>query len=276
MPQPDKKSASFFANELRSARLATLADAEAFDKIIHVVERLGYYLTKEEKSDQGYYGNLQKYTDAITEFANRSCLSNPSIAHQAYLTPFSRLYKLVKEARNDALHQGAFARHLTKHLIELAIILEDALRTIPGLVVSDFMVRNPECAELWKPLSFIRQQMLANSYSYLPVVRSSDDEPIPSEEWKIVSDVSIAQFLGPQRSGEDRIKRLSKTLQEAIDEVPEICVSALVIPDNAQISEALDNLKKQGVMLVKHKDRHKDRHKDSHELVGILTAFDLL
>lgn len=272
MPQPDKKSASFFANELRSARLATLADAEAFDKIIHVVERLGYYLTKEEKSDQGYYGNLQKYTDAITEFANRSCLSNPSIAHQAYLTPFSRLYKLVKEARNDALHQGAFARHLTKHLIELAIILEDALRTIPGLVVSDFMVRNPECAELWKPLSFIRQQMLANSYSYLPVVRSSDDEPIPSEEWKIVSDVSIAQFLGPQRSGEDRIKRLSKTLQEAIDEVPEICVSALVIPDNAQISEALDNLEKQGVMLVKHKDSHKD----SHELVGILTAFDLL
>jgi hypothetical protein len=43
MPELDKKSATFFANELRSARLATLADAEAFDKIIHVVERLGYF-----------------------------------------------------------------------------------------------------------------------------------------------------------------------------------------------------------------------------------------
>jgi hypothetical protein len=251
-----------------------LADAEAFDKIIHVVERLGYYLTKEKKSDQGYYGNLRKYTAAITEFANRSCLSNPSIAHQAYLTSFSRLYELVKEARNDALHQGAFARHLTKHLIELAIILEDALRSIPpDLVVSDLMVRNPECAELWKPLSFIRQQMLANSYSYLPVVRSSDDVLNPSEEWTIVSDASIARFLrcrihGTESIDKFRIKRLSKTLQDAMDEDSNICLRATVIFENAQISEIADNLKDQSVMLVKHQNRL--------ELVGILTAFDLL
>jgi hypothetical protein len=85
-----------------------LADAEAFDKIIHVVERLGYFLTKENLANEGDYGSLDKYKVAITQIAYKSGLSN-----QAYLTPFSHLYELVREARNDALHQGAFARHLT-------------------------------------------------------------------------------------------------------------------------------------------------------------------
>jgi len=268
MPDLDSKSASFFANELRSARLAALADAEAFDKIVHVVERLGYYLTKESLSDNGDYGNLDKYRNAISKIADSSGLSNPPVAHQAYLTPSSHLYELVREARNDALHQGAFARHLTNHAIELAIILEDALSNIPGLVVSDFMVRNPECAELWRPLSFIRQRMLANSYSFLPLTKSSEGVPIPSKEWKIVSDASVARSLGPERSGKNRRKQLSKTLQEAIDDDSSICVTALVISENAQVSEALDNLRTQSVMLVKHQDRH--------DLVGILTAFDLL
>jgi hypothetical protein len=274
MPESINKYASFFANELRSARLAALADAEDFDEIIHVVERLGYYLTKESRSDKGSYGNLRRYTDTIAKIANRSGLSNPLDMHQAYLTPFSHLYELVMEARNDALHQGAFARHLTKHAIELAIILEDALRSIPpDFVVSDFMVRNPECAELWKPLSFIRQQMLANSYSYLPVVRSSDDEPNPSEEWKIVSDASIARFLRRKIDSTEsvdtfRIKRLSKTLQDAMKDDSGICFDAIVISENEQISEIVDKLEKQSVMLVKHKERL--------ELVGILTAFDLL
>jgi hypothetical protein len=71
----------------------------------------------------------------------------------------------VDGARNETLHQGAFARPLTKHAIELAIILEDALSQQVNQVVMDFMVRNPLCAELWKPIGFIRQQMLANSFS---------------------------------------------------------------------------------------------------------------
>jgi len=221
------------------------------------------FLTKENLANEGDYGSLDKYKVAITQIADKSGLSN-----QAYLTPFSHLYELVREARNDALHQGAFARHLTSHAIELAIILEDALSSLLGPIVSDFMVQNPECAELWKPLSFIRQQMLANAYSYLPLVRSSSDVLNPWKDWKIISDASVARFLGSERSGKVRRRRLSKTLQEAIDEMPEICVSALVVSDDAQISEALDNLEKQSVMLVKHHGRL--------ELVGILTAFDLL
>src|SRR4029077_17728684 len=114
MPDLDPQSATFFANDLRSARLAALSDAEAFDEIIHVVERLGYYLTKENlgEKEHGSLGN-SKYRVAITNIADKSGLSIPSAEHRAYLTPFAELYEMVRQARNDALHQGAFARHLT-------------------------------------------------------------------------------------------------------------------------------------------------------------------
>ena len=75
---------------------------------------------------------------------------------------------------NDALHQGAFARHLTIHAIDLALILEDALRSFEEPRVSDYMVRNPLFAELWQPIGFIRQQMLANSFSFLPVLKGKN------------------------------------------------------------------------------------------------------
>ena len=85
------------------------------------------------------------------------------------------------------MHQGAFARHLTVHAIELAIVLEDALTQLKNPMVSNFMVRNPVCAEMWQPVGLIRQQMLVNSYSYLPVLREN--------HWYLISDADIAMYL---------------------------------------------------------------------------------
>ena len=73
----------------------------------------------------------------------------------------------LKDGRNDALHQGACARHLANHAVQLALVLEDALMPSEPKV-SDFMVRDAICAAHWQPISFVRQQMLANSFSYLP------------------------------------------------------------------------------------------------------------
>lgn len=47
------------------------------------------------------------------------------------------LYDLVEQGRNEALHQGAFARHLAEHAIELALALEDALANGDRRVVFD-------------------------------------------------------------------------------------------------------------------------------------------
>jgi hypothetical protein len=196
----DRKSAIFFVNQLRSARLVALADAEAFDEIIHAVERLGSFLT-------GKQSTLGNYREELTNLARISWLAEeiPN-RFRGLAMPFDGLFRLVRVARNDALHQGAFARHLTKHSIELALVLEDALTKEKEPVVSDFMVRNPICAELWHPVSFIRQQMLANSYSSLPV-------PGEDGEWTIVSDVAIADYLSSAAVESERNDRLAKPLR---------------------------------------------------------------
>ena len=48
MPDLTRASAIAFADQLRLARHTALGDAEGFDEIIHAVERLGSYLTKEK------------------------------------------------------------------------------------------------------------------------------------------------------------------------------------------------------------------------------------
>jgi len=96
------------------------------------------------------------YQSAIAEVAQQSPLAEeiPSQWRQ-YYTPFHILYESVRAARNDALHQGAFARHLTVHAIQLAIVLEDAL--MQNLTtVGDYMVQNPVYAATWQPVGFIR------------------------------------------------------------------------------------------------------------------------
>jgi len=235
-----------------------LGDAEAFDGIIHVVERLGSHLSKERLGDKGEHGSLSKYAGELKHLAANSgmAVETPD-RFRNLLTPFETLYELVTVARNDALHQGAFARHLTKHAIELAIVLEDALSNHMNLVVVDFMVRNPVYAEPWQPVGFIRQQMLANSYSYLPV--SGDDG-----RWHIVSDAAIATFLGPERKGEARRKRLASTLREASVSL----IPATFVDEKTPLAEALNLLGDTPILLV--------QNPGLKGLIGILTAFDLL
>jgi CBS domain-containing protein len=256
MPNLSRESAIAFASQLRSARLDALGDAEAFDGIIHVVERIGSYLSKERLGDQGEDGSLNKYTKDLTDLVIDS-VGTREVDERTVSTPFELLYDLVRVARNDALHQGVFARHLTEHAIQLAIVLEDALTPYFDLVVTDFMVRNPICAEPWQPLSFIRQQMLANSYSYLPVFIDPN--------WRLVSDAATARFLGPERNGGERRRRLASTLREA----PTLLMEAKLVDERTPIGDALSYLSETPVLLVRNPA-------DPARLLGILTASDLL
>jgi predicted transcriptional regulator len=264
MPSLSKESARSFADQFRFARLAALADSESFDQIIHVIERLGSYLSKEELGDKGHHGDLGKYRGRLVELVKSRQLAVESRAQFNHLlTPFETLYDLVREARNDALHQGAFARHLTKHAIELAIILEDVLSNDMDPIVTDFMVRNPICGEPWQPVAFLRQQMLANSYSYLPVL-SKDDQ------WRVVSDAAIATFLGSERKGAERRKRLAMTLADAVmlGEKPVSLMRGVFVDETTSLDLAFDLLKSSPILLV--------RSPLGTGVIGILTAFDLL
>ena len=166
-------SKPYFLNQLRQARAAVLRDAEAVDALIHVFERLGMFL-RHKIGDLGDYGGVLGGVAGLSPLARQL----PKECH----TPFGKLYNSVRGARNSAMHEGAYARHLASHAVKVALILEDALSngsdksrklTFPNLTpedalmkIGELMVPNPICAEIWQPLSFIRQAMLESSFSY--------------------------------------------------------------------------------------------------------------
>lgn len=241
-----------FSGQLREARENALRDSEAFDGIIHVVERLGSVLCEQIL-------DLKRYESKITDIANKSALASdiPSRWRNIH-APFSVLYKLVRVARNEAVHHGGFARRLTTHAIELSIMLEDALREhLDDSTVGDYMVRNPICAEMWHPISFIRQQMLANSFSFLPVKRDG--------EWFLVSDLEIATYLRNRTS--ERNQRLAKTLAASEISMP----TAKYCPANSNLIDALNLLQGSETPLLVYREDGDRQH-----IIGIVTPFDLL
>src|SRR5262249_25063538 len=154
------------------------------------------------------------YFGAIQKVARRSPLAEEIPKQQPeWHSPFSKLYTLVRQGRNDALHQGAFARHLTTHATQLAIALEDALMQEP-LKAREFMVTNPVCASLWQPMSFIRQTMLENSFSFLPIAPDSSG----GTDWRLISDFAVARYLRSAKSQAERLKLLAKRLGDVVKE----------------------------------------------------------
>lgn len=241
-----------FRLQLQHARENALKDAEAFDEIIHVIERLGSFCL-------GKVEGLGRYQCELVEIALTSPLAEqiPG-AWRSVHVPFERLYSMIKDARNDALHIGAAARHLTTHAVEAALILEDALRMLEqSKYISDYMVRDPVCAHLWQPVSLIRQRMLTNSFSYLPV---ADEQG----RWRLVSDLQVAKFL-QGHSNSERKRRLAAPLSAAGEIKLE---SAICLHELTPVAEAMTQFDGRPLLVV--------RKNAPGDLVGILTTFDLL
>lgn len=148
----------YFRDQFRRARAVALGDAEAWHGVVVAVEQLAVVIAPGSK-------NLHRAAPHVGEIASPSPLASdiPATFRDLH-TPFGDLYHLVRTARNNALHEGAFARRLTRHAIELCLILEHALTPMSNRV-SDYMVRDPVVAELWHPVSFVRQTMLMNAFS---------------------------------------------------------------------------------------------------------------
>jgi predicted transcriptional regulator len=224
-----------FRDQLRDARAQAINDAEAYDELLFAFERLGSFLT----------GKIAPLAEDFSA-EQREC-------H----VPADQLFEQVREARNDALHYGAFARRLTAHAIQLGIVLEDALMA-PATVAADLMVRNPVCACLWQPVSYVRQQMLANSFSYLPVLSSG--------EWCLVSDLSVAKYLREAQTPAEKKRRLATPLRTAIAEGLELETAECFYADTP-VTDIVQRINHHPALVCR---------KEETELVGILTAFDLL
>ena len=251
------REAVYFRDLLRNARESAQKDAENFHSMVVALEQLGRFLHPDKPNHFG----LEAFRERLLKLAQLSPLFDIPDDQRSVHIPFLVLYKLVKDGRNSEMHEGVSARILTQHAIELSITFEDALSQIPHMNehISDLMARNPICAEMWHPISFIRQNMLANSFTYLPVQNEK-------KEWRLVSDMQIAAYLAVQDN--ERKKRLRTTLGCAIPPVE--LLAAEQIEPAALRCAAIEIMKKSGTDLLLVMD------KDHDHLLGLVAASDLL
>jgi predicted transcriptional regulator len=167
------------------------------------------------------------------------------------------LYNLVRVERNSALHQGAAARRLTNHAIELSLILEGALEKLMEQRVSDFMVRDVVTASRWQPVSFVRLLMLKSSFSYIPVRLTDTD----SSSWRLISDFSLAHYLRarPENSSE-------RTVGELVDSEEIQLLTVDTVSELDPLDTIVTRVMEKPVLVLS----------DAKVMVGIISAFDIL
>jgi len=246
----------FFRDLLREARAAALKDAEGFRHLIHAIDRLGAYLA-------GRVLSLGRYETEILALIEPSPLAGELADLQRQLHPDTpSLYRFVVEERNAALHEGAYARHLTTHLLWLAITIEHAL-TVDMTQISDFCVHQPVIADIWQPISFVRQTMLVNSFSFLPIRLRE----VPNDSWYLISDFGLASFLRSSISKKDEYKRrLAMSVGEAIEQDDLSPIPAYTCAPDVSVGEVLVASNGLPILVVR----------PDGELLGIATSFDLL
>ena len=248
----------FYRDRLREARYAALADSEEFGQICFVIESLGLRLLGKEAT-------LHKYESCIAKLsANSTVFTDLPKIFPSKFKSFGALFDIVRAARNDAIHLGAYARHATVAAIELCIGLEEVLMANVERTAGNLMVTSPVVVEPWQPIAQVRQLMLMHSFSFLPLRMSG--------AWWLLSELGMAKYLGVR--SETKKQRLGCAISDAVNDGLEL----LQIKDedlldwDMSISDVLKRAAVQGgsvLWLVI------DKKQPSH-LVGILTPFELM
>ncbi len=174
---------TYYRDQLRSARYAALADAEGFQAVCYALEALGMRLLGKRR-------DLGRYARPLRDLATKSATLNElAVEFPSRFSSFDGLFAQVRNARNDAMHSGVYARHVTAAAIEVCIGLEEALMAQvdePRTTVADFMVKSAVVVESWQPVAHARQLMLTHSFSFLPVYL---------DRWRLISETAIARYL---------------------------------------------------------------------------------
>lgn len=250
MRKLETAQAIHFRDLLREGRSAVLKDSEAFESIVRVIEQLGSLLA-------GKRIGLNNAASHLRDIAAASPLSS-SLPHHfpALHLDFERLFHSVRRARNDAVHEGAYARRMADQVVELAIILEDALNRQVS-TFAEVMVRNPVTAEPWHPVSLVRQVMLANSFSSLPL-RIGEGAGV----WHMVTDTALVRYLARPNRGH----LLVCTIGDVVARAELVAPKATVVAPDAPVEHSRPSFDPMPVLVVSREGN----------LLGIVTAFDLL
>lgn len=256
LPALDREEWLFFRDRLREARYGALADAEGFQQMCFAFEALGARLRIDS-------GTLEKYQRFLGELVQQS----KPVGYQ----DFDILYEAVKQARNDVMHTGAYARHAAESAVRLSLLVEEAIMSQrekredgARTTVAHFMVRTPVAAEIWHTVGHARRLMLLNSFSYLPIFWGG--------KWHLLSDMDMAKmFQLLDQTGRNFVAAAS--IEDVLN-----CINPLIKPTEATIVEADCEVKSllngghPGLWLVVNA-KEGDGLK---QLVGVLSPFELM
>lgn len=248
----------YYRDRFRDARYAALADSEGFGAICFALEAFGLRLLGARASLEGYKGKIAAFVRSSL------VLSELSEKFPSRFKTFEALFVTVQNARNDAMHLGAYARHATAAAIELCIGLEEALMAGVNRTVGNLMVTSPVSVQPWQPIAHARQLMLMHSFSFLPVRLG--------HEWCLISELCLAKYLGVN-AGVKKI-RLGETIEEGAASELEI----IKIP-----KEKLLHVNQRVTDVLKHAQVESsstlwlvvDENRPDH-LAGVLSPFELM
>lgn len=231
---------------LRESRGLILRDAEAFHEAATSLEYIGQIITGELRNGMG------RYVNDLVELASSSatCTEDNS----------ARLFEVVREARNMAVHEGAWARHLGSRLIDTFLILEESIITKMKRI-EDLMVRDPVVAEDWQMVSHVRRVLLANSFSQVPIFTGN--------AWRLISDAALVRFIKSSNTPPTRKEKLEIAIGEAIGEQKIKTTEAVCCAPDEDIDMLISRGIEQPVLVI-------EEIAGKQRLVGIVTPFDLL
>jgi CBS domain-containing protein len=239
-----------FLARLRTARGLVLRDSESFSEASTVLEHIGQVVGGKLgiglKDHEAVLIGLVKEADAANE------------------EPTRRLFKVVREARNKAVHDGSYARHLNSRLVDLLLMLEETIMTNMDRV-EDLMVRNPVSAESWHPVSQVRRLMLGNSFTWIPIFHAKESHG----RWMLIRDAALMRWIRKETVKKKQRERLAIPIGEAISKHGLELKGAICCPPDTPIAEILQRMNDDPTLVT-------DKILGEERLLGIITAFDLL
>ena len=231
--------------DLRTAVTSFVAGEESLASIHHQIERIAKYVAgKQITLGQAKCCMMSLVADTTPEMLEETGLPGWN---------FTNLYDSVTDARNDLAHTGTAARLADTRTVALAQVLMEALVTPDNSTTADkIMVSNPVCAQSWQTLADVRRTMLMHDYSALPIKKCG--------RWKLLHAKDLGVYLLTDRR--ERMRRMREALCSW--KVPLKCVQTVCRSTRIECF-----LGKAPVLVTKS-------GRDDDELLGIVTAFDLL
>ena len=234
------------AEALRKARGRVLQGSSNFLDIVQVIETFG-----REHWKKKYLKCINKKLAELIDAGNTG--GSPEEVR--------RLLDAMREGRNEAVHEGTLGRRLARDCVRVSIMVEEALRREAEMKsVSDSMVETIVYARLWQTLRTIRRTMMENDFTHLPFENKG--------QWHTVDAEALCVYRDQHRDKEKDV--WGRTLRDAKErpDKPLDVGKAVLVDLGEDIHEATMRLKGKGMLLV--------RGKCDEEIVGVLTAFDLL